>query len=60
MEAGCDLIEYPDGWRYIYCGFKCEDSFKSASSCAKAALIFMETTKAEKRSNSLRAMRERI
>ena len=59
IEAGVDLIEMPYGWHYVYCGWRCMESFKTSSACAKAALDFLETTKSDKRANALRATRER-
>ena len=59
MEAGCDLIEYPEGWRYVFHGFASPEAYKTDSACGKAALDFMEAAKAEKRANALRAVRER-
>ncbi len=59
LEAGCDLIEYPEGWRFVFHGFASPEAYETNSACGKAALAFMETSKAEKRANALRAIRAR-
>jgi hypothetical protein len=59
MEAGADLMEYDDGWYFIWHGVKDATAYKTDSACAKAFLDFMEINRAERRKLNLASIRAR-